>query len=121
VEQCIEYRIWKQTIAAFKVDQWYMVGDPPNPSITAFTRCESMLDALSRARGELIFCIPDADYEYHELPDVHDPVYVFGNAQENLKDYLTDSDLTLRLPTPAPVDMFACACLPWVLGNGPHR
>lgn len=117
MEQCIEYRMWKQTIAAFNVDRWIMVGEPPDPTITAFEQFGDLMEALHTCEN-LVFLIPDADDQLSELDIPENPTYVFGHASESLKHYVIDEDQTASLPTPKSIDMFAAACLPWVLSYG---
>lgn len=117
MEQVIEYRMWKQTIAAFDVDRWVMVGEPPDPKITSFEQYGNLMEALHTCEN-IVFLIPDAEVELSEIDIPENVTFVFGNVSENLKMYATDVDQQARLATPKPIDMFAAACLPWVLSYG---
>ena len=122
-EQIIEYRVWKQSIRAFDVDRWIMVGEGPD-RVTSFETFEKLSDALQDCEGRRVFARPGLEtadqmvWQPCEL--VFDPVtYVFGHADESLAGYVTGNDVCLTIPTPKPVDMFACAVLPLVL-HGAH-
>jgi hypothetical protein len=115
-DQIIEYRIWKQTIAAFEVDRWMMVGPGPD-RVTAFEAYESMGDALSAAQGTRVFMLHTADGPLKNLDVPEDVVIIFGSPDENLAAHVRPGDFTALLPTPFPADMYAAGCLAWALSK----
>jgi len=111
----IEWRMWKQTVSAYAVDRWCMVGSrhPNGGGYEAFPTMASALLAL-RPEDDRIFLIPGAKQKGHLS---NNPAYIFGNANENLHRYVNDEagDVTVGIQTPQPIDMFAACCLPLVL------
>jgi len=110
-EQVIEYRIWKQTIGAYDVDRWIMVGVPPNEGITSYESFATLEEALATCENVVCFQ-PNGEVEAGAPLPFDNPTLVFGNIDENLAGL---SVLNLTFTTPKPVDMFACAVLPMVL------
>lgn len=113
-EQIIEYRMWKQSIAAFDVDRWCMVGEGPD-RVTSFESFDSMPEALATVTCPRFFLVPDAGQPLEKVYRPMDHVLVFGNAQESLTRYLGPTDVIAHIKTPKPVDMFAACVLPMVL------
>ena len=116
-EQIIEYRMWKQTIAAFNVDRWIMVGKGPE-RVSSFEHAPTMQDALETINYQRVFMVPECGQELDKVWRTPDCAYVFGNADENLLNYVSDDrqrDWVAHLKTPKPVDMFAACVLPAVL------
>lgn len=113
-QMLMEWRMWKQTIEAFAVDRWIMVGQGPS-KCGRFESFDKMDDALDTTVGKRIFLVPGAFN--HRIPRFYyeDPVYVFGNASDNLRKYIDKADFVVGIETPEPVDMFAACCLPLVL------
>ncbi len=109
----MEWRMWKQTIEAFAVDRWLMVGQGPS-KCGRFEPYESMNEALALTRGKRIFLIPNWGCS---LPRDYPPevVYIFGNTSENLKRYIREEDSVASIDTPVSADLFAACCLPLVL------
>jgi hypothetical protein len=113
-EQIIEYRMWKQTIAAFNVDRWIMVGKGPE-CISSFEHAPTMQDALETISCQRVFMVPECGQELDRVWRVQDHSYIFGNAQENLLRYVSENDQVAHLKTPESIDMFAACVLPAVL------
>ena len=108
----IEWRMWKQTILAFGVDRWCMVGSQrPGGGFEAFDTMPEALLATAQD-GDRIFLIPGAERSGYLTPN---PVYIFGNASEDLRRFVGEGEVTVGLETPEPQDLFAACCLPWVL------
>jgi len=103
-----------QTLAAYDVSQWIMVGNPPNGGI--FIPAESLDAAVNMAPHQLVLLEPWYGVELKDF--VHPPKasYVFGNASLSLSKY-RETALSVRIPTPLPIDMFAAACVGTVLND----
>ena len=109
----IEWRMWKQTILAFEVDRWLMVGSQgPGGRYEAF---DTVQDALDASRGDRVFMIPEAGKPLDQLDHPANVVYIFGNVNESLLSYVRPEDQIASIFTPCPADMFAAACLACVL------
>ena len=116
-EQIIEYRMWKQTIAAFNIDRWIMIGKGPE-RVSSFEYAPTMQDALETINYQRVFMVPECGQELDKVWRTQDCAYIFGNADENLLNYVSDDrqrDWVAHLKTPRPVDMFAACVLPAVL------
>jgi len=114
-EQVIEYRMWKQTIAAFDVRRWLMVGKGPS-RVSAFEAFDTMEKALETVDCQKVFMVPEHGQALDKVWRVNSCAYIFGNAEDNLLSYYKDSqDWIAHLETPKPVDMFAACVLPTVL------
>lgn len=110
----IEWRMWKQTISAYAVDRWCMVGSQqPGGGFESFNTMAEALLSL-RPEEQRIFLIPGAEKNGHLS---NNPAYIFGNASENLSRFINDDagDVAVGIQTPNPTDMFAACCLPLVL------
>jgi hypothetical protein len=113
-EQIVEYRMWKQTIAAFEVDRWIMVGEGPS-RVTSFQSFETMPEALETITAHKVFLIPEKGQELDFAFRSGDVAFIFGNADESLISFVGDKDEIAHIKTPKPVDMFAACVLPMVL------
>ena len=113
-EQIIEYRMWKQSIAAFDVDRWLMVGEGP-PKVVSFESFETMADALATVPCHRVLRVPEKGDPLEKIYRPTDYALVFGHADESLLSYVEPPDAVAYLATPKPVDMFAACVLPWVL------
>lgn len=113
-EQIIEWRMWKQTLAAYGVNRWIMSGPKPNGG--AFEYAKNLDEALEMADGEIVLLEPWNGIPLKEFSHPEKAVYVFGNALLGLEKY-RDSAISVNIPTPNPTDMFAAACLPTVLND----
>ena len=113
-EQIIEYRMWKQTIAAFDVDRWLMVGDGPH-QVVSFESFENMADALATVPHHRFFLVPGKGDPLEKIYRPTDYALVFGHADEGLMSYVDPTDVVAYIATPKPVDMFAACVLPMVL------
>lgn len=109
----VEWRMWKQTLGAYKIRDWRMVGNVPGcGAYQEFERIEDAIaDTDERAR---IFMIPGAELSIDEIQPVLDPVLIFGNCSEDLRRLVTPAAQAARIPTPFHTDMFAACCLPLV-------
>jgi hypothetical protein len=98
----VEWRMWKQTIGAYCIRDWRMVGNVPGcGAYQEFERIEDAIADTDEARR--IFLIPDAE------------LVIFGNVSESLRRLVTPASQAARIVTPFSADMFAAACLPLVL------
>lgn len=115
VEQLfIEWRMWKQTIGAYEIRDWRMVGNVPGcGAYQEFDRIEDAIADIDESRR--VFMIPAASRTVDEIEPVKDPALIFGNVSENLVRLVTPGAQSIRIPTPFSADMFAAACLPLVL------
>ena len=115
VEQLfIEWRFWKQTIGAYQIRDWRMVGNVPGcGAYQEFDRIEDAIADIDESRR--VFMIPAASRTVDEIEPVKDPALIFGNVSENLVRLVTPGAQSIRIPTPFSADMFAAACLPLVL------
>lgn len=110
----IEWRMWKQTIAAYQIKDWRMVGNVPGCG--AYQEFDRIADAIADIDEERrIFLIPGARETIDEIQPVKHPAVIFGNYDENLRNHVTPAAQAARIPTPQETDMFAAACLPLVL------
>lgn len=110
----IEWRMWKQTIAAYQIKDWRMVGNVSGcGAYQTFDRIEDAIADIEEHRR--IFLIPGARQTIDEVRAVEDPALIFGNYDENLHRLVTPPSQALSIPTPQETDMFAAACLPLVL------
>ncbi len=106
--------MWKQTIAAYQVKDWRMVGNVPGcGSYQEFQRIDDAIADIDEERR--IFLIPGAPGTIDEIQPVKNPAVIFGNVHENLKRLVTPLAQAARIETPQRTDMFAAACLPLVL------
>jgi hypothetical protein len=118
----MEWRMWKQTIEAFKVDRWVMAGTGPSKA-GRFEPYSKLRDALGSCPidHQRVFCIPehaealDLQQLRRKVAALPNVTYVLGNVSENLKRYVTADDHVVSIHTPNPTDMFAACCLPMVL------
>ena len=115
-DQSIEYRIWKQTIAAFDVGRWLMVGPGPD-RVTSFESHPTLDLALSTVLGDFYFMRHTATTRIEDVEFGDDVTLVFGSPDENLASYIRERDTEILLPTPKPIDMYAAAALPWALSH----
>jgi hypothetical protein len=113
-DQSIEYRIWKQTIAAFEVDRWLMVGFGPD-RVTSFESYLTMEEALATVGGSFYFMRHTVTTRIEDVEFSGDVNLVFGSPDENLSTFVRPEDTEVLLPTPKKIDMYAAACLPWAL------
>lgn len=113
-EQCIEYRMWKQTIAAYDVKRWIMVGEGPQ-RISSFEAFKTMPEALDTVDSMKIFMVPEHGQELSMVWPGRDCAFIFGNADDSLLRYVGKDDWIAHIDTPKPVDMFAACVLPMVL------
>ena len=112
----VEWRMWKQTIGAYCIRDWRMVGNVPGcGAYQEFERIEDAITDTDEARR--IFLIPDAELTIDEIQTVTDPVVIFGNVSESLRRLVTPASQAARIVTPFSADMFAAACLPLVLSH----
>jgi len=110
----VEWRMWKQTIAAYQIKDWRMVGNVPGCG--AYREFDRIADAIADIDEERrIFLIPGARETIDEIQPVKNPAVIFGNYDENLRRYVTPAAQAARISTPQDTDMFAAACLPLVL------
>lgn len=104
----VEWRMWKNVCRAYAVDRWIMVGIKDQAPGGVCECIETMQDALDSAQGQRIFLIP---HERDPIEDIDlfgdDFVFIFGNASENLKRFVTEDDTVAFIDTPKPFDMFA--------------
>ena len=106
--------MWKQTIAAYQIKDWRMVGNVPGCG--AYQTFDRIADAIADIEEHRrIFLIPGARQTIDEIRAVEDPALIFGNYDENLHRLVTPPSQALSIPTPQETDMFAAACLPLVL------
>ena len=109
-----EWRMWKQTIAAYQIKDWRMVGNVPGCG--AYQEFERIDDAIADIEEHRrIFLIPGARQTVDEIRAVSDPALIFGNYSENLHRHVTPPSQAVSIPTPQETDMFAAACLPLAL------
>lgn len=113
-EQVIEYRMWKQSIAAFDVDRWLMVGKGPD-RVTAFESFETMKDALSTVDCHRVFLIPGVGEPLEHVYRPPNYALILGNAVDSLEGYVERLDSVACIVTPKPIDMFAACVLPMAL------
>ncbi|KPK74181.1 MAG: hypothetical protein AMJ84_00365 [Acidithiobacillales bacterium SM23_46] len=110
----IEWRMWKQTISAYQIRDWRMVGNVPGcGAYQEFDRIEDAIADIAEHRR--IFLIPGARQTVNEIRAVDNPALIFGSYDENLHRLVTPPSQAVRIPTPQDTDMFAAACLPLVL------
>mgnify|MGYP001823186707 CR=1 FL=1 len=110
----IEWRMWKQTIAAYQIRDWRMVGNVPGCG--SYQNFESVSDALADIdESRRVFLIPGASRSLDAIALVPDPALIFGNVYENLHRHVTPRAHAVGIPTPQATDMFAAACLPLAL------
>lgn len=112
-EQIIEWRIWKQTLAAYQVDRWIMIGDVVGGSFETFDSIDSALHSIN---SSIILLEPWNGVPLKEFEHPINATYIFGNAVSNLEKY-RDLGQSVNIPTPKPVDMFAAACVSVVLND----
>ena len=112
----VEWRFWKNACQAYAVDRWIMVGHP-GPAPGDIVECfETMAEALATTIGLRIFLIPDAAQSLRSFSFPSDDfVLIFGNSNENLKAYVGNGDVALKIVTPAAVPMYAPAACGIVL------
>ena len=113
-EQIIEYRMWKQSIAAFDVDRWLMVGQGPD-QVVSFESFETMADALATIPCHRVFLVPEQGEPLEKVYRPPDHALIFGHADESLMSYVEPPDAVAHIATPKPVDMFAACVLPMVM------
>ena len=110
----IEWRMWKQTISAYQIRDWRMVGHVPGcGAYQEFDRIEDAIADIAEHRR--IFLIPGARQTVDEIRPVENPALIFGNYHENLHRLVTPPSQPVSIPTPEDTDMFAATCLPLVL------
>ena len=115
-EQLIEWRIWTQTLYAYDIKQWHMVGSV-HPNGGGFTKHSSLDDAIIDCSNTTIILLEP--WHGEELQYFIHPTratYVFANAISDLVKY-RDNAVSVRIPTPQPIDMFAVSCLSMVLND----
>ena len=112
-----ERRLWKQTMQAFKVDQWIMT--PSNGKVFSCpVQYDTIEEALNSVEGKKTFFVPSKTAKGIKLEDYKHPknaIYVIGSAAENLKKYMTDDDDIVTLYTDGDTDLFGCCFIPIVL------
>jgi hypothetical protein len=110
----MEWRMWKQTLAAYKIRDWRMVGNVPGcGAYQEFDRIEDAIADIDESRR--IFMIPAASRTIDHVMPLKDPAIIFGNYDENLHRHVTPGAQSIRIPTPQETDMFAAVCLPLAL------
>lgn len=110
----IEWRMWKQTISAYCIRDWRMVGSVPGcGAYQEFERIEDAIADIDEHRR--IFMIPGARLSIDDIRPVSDPALIFGSYDENLHRHVTPPSQAVSIPTPQETDMFAAACLPLAL------
>jgi hypothetical protein len=110
----IEWRMWKQTIAAYQIRDWRMVGNVSGCG--AYQSFDSIEDAIADIdEHRRIFMIPAARQTVDEIRSVEDPALIFGNYEENLHRLVTPPSQAVKIPTLQETDMFAAVCLPLAL------
>jgi len=113
-----ERRLWKQTIQAYAVDVWAMsaVKGGPFTSPLQYATVEEMLAAHP---GPKTFLIPPGRVEGSlDLSAYRHPehaIYVFGNSNNNMVNYVESGDDVVSILTPKTTDMFAPVALAPVL------
>ena len=106
--------MWKQTLSAYQITDWRMVGHVPKcGAYREFARIDDAIADTDEASR--IFLIPGALKSIDEIWRVKHPVLIFGNAHEGLRRLVTPDAQAARIPTPFNTDMFAACCLPLVL------
>lgn len=106
--------MWKQTIGAYYIKDWRMVGNVPGCG--AYQEFERIDDAIADIEEKRrIFLIPAASTTIDKIRPVDDPAVIFGNVSENLSRLVTPDAQAIRIQTPFHTDMFAACCLPLVL------
>ena len=117
MEPRVERRVWKQTLDAFGVDRWAMIGaDEVNWSIP--TQFYAWEDALAAYSGKKTFLVAPGrtdsiDVINYDHPD--DAVYVFGNTPDNLVRYVSSDDDVVSIHTDTPATLFGHCTLPIIL------
>ncbi len=115
-EQLIEWRIWAQTLYAYDIKQWHMVGNQ-HPNGGGYEKYNSLDDAiLSCSDSTIILLEPWYGEELQYFIHPTRATYVFANASSNLERY-RQSAISVRIKTPLPIDMFAVSCLSMVLND----
>ena len=110
----VEWRMWKQTLAAYEIRDWRMVGNVPGCG--AYQEFDKVDDAIADIdEGRRIFLTPAASQTIDEIRPVKDPAVIFGNYHEDLSRQITPGAQSIRIPTPQNTDMFAAVCLPLAL------
>lgn len=114
-EHFIEWRMWKQIVAAYDIDRWLMAGDPKPDRHGKYEAYHTMERALVTVTGPRCFLIPEHGTSIDQIRPEPDATIITGNAKENLKQYVRPGDEVLYIPTPKRVDLFAVTILPLVL------
>lgn len=114
-----EDTVWKQTLSAFDVDRFVMVGPPDVliPNVTIPEQYHTMDEALDSTSGQRVFLTfsPVMATLLSFYPHPKDAVYIFGNPAENLAQYIRTEDHRVHIKTPNNVDLLACSCVAAVL------
>lgn len=110
LEHRIEYFMWKQLAAAFKVDRIVMVPKSNNTRIP-IDQYNTMEEALESCKGTKYFLEPTGSENIDDIEINGDVVFIFGNAMNHNKNYIKENDISVRIETPQSTDIFAVNAL----------
>ena len=80
----IEWRMWKQTISAYQIRDWRMVGNVPGcGAYQEFDRIEDAIADIAEHRR--IFLIPGARQTVDEIRAVDNPALIFGSYDADIQ------------------------------------
>jgi hypothetical protein len=111
-ETHMQWRIWKQVIAAYGVPPGNWLAAPELlPGLGKPIQYNTLGEALLNSKGTRVYLDPAGSVDLKSFVHPEDAIYIFGHSMSSFRD----KENTVRIETPESADLFGCSACSVVL------